>query len=217
MPRAARPRRAEQVVLIFDNFIELDAYRSDCVNDWLRFAQLNPNQPIMTRFIALWMSFNGWLACVSGKERDADMISVACDNLALQEEFARLMSESERFRQNVNKFSDYWPIFKASQLLQVFKSQGIDPYIDRPERIRIGVENGVVRAPRDWEAGRDIVWRDLISVIYRVRCNLFHGSKRLDNDADQSIVHLSFLTLSDFIAGANCYNWRGINGERIDY
>jgi hypothetical protein len=155
--------------------------------------------------IFTWISFNGWAACVSDRDQDAQWIAAIGQSPALQLAFRTQACNSDSsFRKTALAFGALWPIFKAQELRHL----GIlSPSVGgRAELIEYYLRRGATKfEPQCWKRHRDageevpIDWPHTLKALYRVRCNLFHGEKAVHSEMDQTIVHAAFLALVDFL------------------
>ena len=127
------------------------------------------------------------------------------DELAVQ--FQNLLDHSPAFRETATAFHAFWPIFKAQKI-----RRGRHHAPSGSERAAI-VEHYLACGLRDyepecWESHRDVGepvpldWPHTLAVIYRVRCNLFHGEKSAHSEMDRAIVRSAYLTLIGFFREA---------------
>lgn len=119
------------------------------------------------RFISLWIAFNGWLKDKYGEEmRDADLIKEVKTIIDLKTVFTTLMQKNQEFSDRLESLKGYSVIDMRKKRRQ---AQPIE---------------------------FDGTLEKLIDVIYRVRCNLFHGRKDVDEDRkDRELVGLTYSIL----------------------
>jgi hypothetical protein len=119
------------------------------------------------RFISLWIAFNAWLKKEYREDTpDGKMIKKAKENEDLQSIFQRLSNNDEEFKVNLRKLMGY-------------------TVID-------------TRFPTNEEKEQNCIgdYKSFLSVVYLIRCNLFHGRKRVDeNEKDQELVTLALKLL----------------------
>jgi hypothetical protein len=159
-------------------------------------------------FIFLWLAFNGWAACVSGRDMDREWRDALALNPTIQGDFARLVADSESsVAVYALEFHRTWPIFKA----QAIRRQGV--YVghewSRQEVIEHYLSNGINRFEpqcgmrhRAEETEIPLDWPHTLAALYRVRCNLFHGEKAAHSEMDQLIVANAFRVLVHFLHGS---------------
>jgi len=139
------------------------------IRDWFRKSQAN--EVVLAspydRFIALWISFNAWGTNRYGTDQDRAMIDHAVTDGELQSHFQELCRDKV-FRQLTAELQAYCPVWDM-----------------RPGHTR---KSKTVANPHDLG--------EVLRVIYQVRCNLFHGSKAVDDDRDSQLVYLSYSILS---------------------
>lgn len=138
------------------------------IREWLKRSE-RAEVPIddADRFISLWIAFNAWLKKEYGKNTtDKKMVERAKGNTALKEIFRKLSASDRDFTTNLSKLMRYIVIDMR------------DPSNEQREK----------RCTGDYES--------FLDTIYQIRCNLFHGSKRVDEDEkDQELVTLALKLL----------------------
>jgi hypothetical protein len=123
----------------------------------------------------------------------------------LVQQFDQSVQESGPFRLTAEEFRRFWPVFKAQEVRR--RRAPRYPQGDRPDIIADYFGRGVKFAPacfrRHSESGEEIPldWPHVLSVIYQVRCNLFHGDKTPHSDIDRVLVHSAFQILVQFMRG----------------
>ena len=177
------------------------------IEQWLQRAideeKSNDGSPFEA-FIFLWFSFNGFAACVTGEDRDAEMIRRMGNYPDLRQRFSRLLEADEDFRTGAAQFAELWPIFKAQDV----RARGlaysglhsrpelIDHYLSAPH---------VHHQPECFEYHREqgehvpLDWPHTLNAVYRIRCNLFHGEKSPTSEMDVRIVAAAFRVFSNFL------------------
>lgn len=159
-------------------------------------------------FIFAWISVNAWAACVTGEDQDGRYMRRLKEDSGLQDRFQKLVAENHSFRQDTESLVLLLPIFKAQklrrndirppegmsrhELVQYYLGKGLSAY--EPECAEWHQSRGEC-IPNDWP--------HILSAIYRIRCNLFHGEKSAHSEMDQHIVRTAFLVLIGFFRGAN--------------
>jgi hypothetical protein len=146
------------------------------IKDWHRNRAKNETDPFY-RFMCHWICFNAWLDHQSGEYTDRAMIN-----------WLKLQTPTT---------SDMIASYEAMKLttvggqnLKALVSMG--PILDSRGRGNITM-SGV--------NDRD----NIIEAIYKIRCNLFHGGKRLSSTRDTKLVacvnHIMTKWIDDLIAG----------------
>lgn len=154
-------------------------------------------------FILCWISFNSWAACVTSEDRDWRIIESLKADKVLSSGFARLIAKDQSFAELAEAFRVWWPIFQVQELRQLKiraphsndRRQVVEFYL------KAGSTNFAPKVPGKRPiVGDDIplTWQNTIDALYRVRCNLVHGDKRLSSEADQQIVGAAFRVLIQF-------------------
>jgi len=188
----------------FDNYVGLHREGKRLICGWFNRAWRNRDcspENSFEPFIFAWIAFNSWGMCVTGYERDVDIIDALAVNQKLSEDFQELMGDSKEFREAARKFHRLWPIFKV----QSIRRKGLYyhfPNWERGEIIEYYLNHDVKDyEPRCWKYHRErgeevpLDWAHTLKAIYRVRCNLFHGEKAAHSEMDQKIVSSAFRIL----------------------
>jgi hypothetical protein len=163
-------------------------------------------------FIFLWIAFNGWATCVTGGDRDIDVIEALAADPGIVNDFDCLFNKDAEFAKTVKELRDMMPIFDSKELYdnglpdhRCFDSRDkqIDHYLNNGAtkfRPLCGVEHTKI--------GQDIPadWPHLLMAIYKIRCNLFHGQKSAFSSLDRKLVNLAFTTLYRFVSQTGYLN-----------
>lgn len=149
---------------------------------WIRRAQNmrpHPDHPEreFDRFVALWMAFNAWGMCVTLAETDAEMIRALSRDRDVEEVFEHII-QTTNMRQSFARIEHNFPLPSFSDLLR------LDPHYEwRGERDEAYWKK-IASAPRNKRVRlspsmnhTNLVWGDVLSCTYKVRCNLLHGGK----------------------------------------
>jgi hypothetical protein len=195
-----RPHR-----VFFDRYDTLHPTGRQLVHSWLLRAQ-NSNRDyggeVFEAFIFAWISMNAWASCVTGLDRDREWLSALMHCRRLHEIFLETLDRSDRARDNALSFAALWPIFKVQQIRNAGLSYRGGP---RKELVERYLKRGVRHDPWCWrrhsKSGEPIPldWSHTIGVLYRVRCNLFHGEKAPHSEMDRLIVSTAFHTLIEVL------------------
>lgn len=188
--------------------------RQICIDYYLKAGQAADEYH---GFIDLWLSFNSWMACVSGAERDADMVRSIGNDQRLSQSFVDLMREEPTFGQRTKEFAEMWPIFKVQDVIRFMGRDFPYHHGNRRDFTEAVVDDPrIKRQPNPWTPGQEVRWSDLISAIYQVRCNLMHGHKSLSSESDRELVGRSLDLLRTFIDRSGCYHWTTPTGGTHD-
>ena len=189
----------------FANFQIMEPETRDLVLDLFRNA--DRQRSAFMSFVNIWMAFNGWMASVTGRETDADMIRDLANNERLNRTYTGLMGESRQFARLVTDFAAMWPVLNVRD---VRKKLGRDVFWQLERGALIAACDGanVKRAPAIWNVGDTPTWEQLLRAIYQVRCNMFHGEKSPQNSRDRQLVLKSDRILRMFITKTSCSDWR---------
>jgi hypothetical protein len=189
----------------FRNFQLLDAPLKNIVTEWYRTAQARPDE--MYKFAELWMSFNGWGTCVTEQDSDNAMVMALSSETRLNEAFDALAQESSGFRDQLNNFVQWWPIYDARAYRKKAREYAIPYSFDRATFVANAHKWRIRHRPRNWKLGDPISWSHTLWTIYQVRCNFIHGQKGTNIQTDRDIVRDAFDVLSHFISESGCYEW----------
>ena len=158
-------------------------------------------------FIFAWISFNAWGSCVTGEDRDAELVRRVANCPRLREMFENLRNEDANFKPVVQTFVDLWPIFKAQDIRRRGYFRAPSP--DRAEVIQqyrqipdVSFEPSCSFYHVDVSGAIPSDWPHCLHAIYRVRCNLFHGEKSPHSEMDARIVKSAFDVLVSFFVTA---------------
>lgn len=214
MPCLSEERAIHQTVNL-SRFRDLHPDGRRLINSWfnrsLQMLDCSP-QDSFEPFIFLWIAFNGWASCVTGKDRDSEWIQALSKDETLRADFLRALRLDNSLDELSRKFSEMWPIFKAQQIRRA-RAQTDNPNMTRQAIIQHYLENGIDQyAPRCWIEDRDnleqplVDWPHTLAALYRVRNNLFHGEKSTHSEMDQQIVHVSFRVLARFLGESGYFS-----------
>lgn len=182
----------------------------ELIRGWLDRAsvtqrELSPGS--FEAFIYLWIAFNGWASCVTGRDADIEWRNALIADPALNHEFLHLVDEpTSRTAQTAARFHALWPIFRVDEL----RRRGIDYRAhedrERGQAMRAYMDAGARQfEPRcylEHDERPPLDWGHTLASLYRVRCNLFHGEKARSSENDQMVVTAAYETLHSFAAEA---------------
>ena len=130
---------------------------------------LEKGDDAIVKFMMHWIAFN-WLYSESRSDSETDNIKTYCEN-------------------NIDKLTRY-NAFGTGAYLIFEDGPVIDEKHARPKR---GLYRGL-HSDSELESVTS-----LILTIYQVRCNLFHGSKRLYIDRDRELVRSSAIIMEGYL------------------
>jgi hypothetical protein len=170
----------------------------DFARAWIQRFNEAEEQNVSEKLIYLWVTVNAWASRsvpdLSRNHEDTYLIHCMAKDCVLSERFASLYQNDHEFYNAVSSFLQMVPIFQALWLA----NNSIDPWNINDDR-RVFVTNIIKRNPyvvstkngeerrfpafspacalKHLQNGETIPsdWPHLISMIYQVRCNLFHG------------------------------------------
>ena len=187
----------------------------EVVNQWFKRAWKQRDckpENSFEPFIYAWFALNVWAACVTGHENDWKWRAALSINHTLCSDFSEKVNDSKSpISELAGEFYTFWPVFKAAEIRQKEVqppgqlSLSGQPSISRQETVKHYFESGIeTYAPQCWELHKrksekiPLDWSHTLSVLYRVRCNLFHGEKGINSEMDQLIVCKAFRLLVHF-------------------
>lgn len=192
----------------------------DFVQAWIRRFSETDEDNVSEKLIYLWVTVNAWASKsvpdLSRNHEDTYLVHCMAKDNALSDRFLTLHQNNTEFQTTVNSFLDIAPVFQALWL----NNNGIEPWNiadDRREFVNrvVAKDPFIVSIRNDKEnrfpafspacalehlqAGEPIPadWPHLISMIYQVRCNLFHGGKKYNRDSDRKFIELAYKILWD--------------------
>lgn len=188
----------------FSNFQHLEPAARDLVAELMENA--DRQRSAFMSFVNVWMAFNGWMAAVTERETDADMLRNLVGEKRLIVAYDQLMAGSPPFRRVVSDFAVMWPVLNVRDVRKklgrdAFQRHGRDALLDAC------IAAGVKHQPLAWTAGTTPTWEQLLRTIYQVRCNLFHGVKSPQNERDRRLILKSDRILRAFLAETGCLGW----------
>src|SRR6202043_1800191 len=146
-PAKAEP---ETTVTNFANFRAMEPETKDLVLNLMENA--DRQRSAFMSFVNVWMAFNGWMAAVTERETDADMIRNLATNNRLIEAYTALIETSRPFQRIVAEFAAMWPVLNVRD---VRKKLGRDAFwrLQRDEFATACETANVKRQPSPWTAG----------------------------------------------------------------
>ncbi len=151
-----------------------------------------PDGECFEPFIYTYIAFNGWAACVTDQEKDIDMLRDLKQDRSLRNSFDQWLTQDAEFRAKVISFKNLWPIFSAREIRELHLDQ--DQFHARGALIDHYLTGG---ATEYWPGLNDnrLILGNVLSAVYQVRCNLFHGGKCITSESDRQIVDAAFRVL----------------------
>jgi hypothetical protein len=143
--------------------------KKDIVLKWYYRSKLD----YFDSYINLFISYNAWFAKATGETSDRNAIN------------------------KLKERNDIWDEYLAGEVLQDLEpiaSQISALTNERPLQNLTGGNthwDGIMKDSKDWPS--------LIEFWYRVRCNIFHGSKTPEDDREVLIVELAYKSLEVFM------------------
>lgn len=192
------PRRLD-----YWRYDHLPPYGKSLIQDWFRRGEQGIGRDpaeSFEPFIYTWFALNSWAACVTNQDQDATWRRRLAEDPSLQEEFGRLRATNAEFRQHLDQFVAFWPIFEVKSIRRRYPEyrQHRTPET-RAELIPELRARRIPHEPDGWNSGDDVNWPNTLAALARVRNNLFHGDKAAEDLVDQRIVHAALHTLVLFL------------------
>lgn len=201
-------------------FRELTPDAQDLIKGWCRRARTSLNSSLLPgdadrsrrsshreafqAFIFAWIGFNGWASCCCDDDSDRKIIRAVSAAEWPQERFVHLSTTDREFGAALKTFSTTWPIFRSSDVRE--ESRALPYRWPRQQRVShyVALLPDAQRAP-DCHLRHDDspVPTDLghtLEVLYRVRCNLFHGTKSMDDENDRELVEIAVAVLVPLVS-----------------
>jgi hypothetical protein len=188
----------------FDRYNRLHGDGKRLIRGWHeRAATVRGNaSPDFEAFIYLWIAFNGWAACVTGKDADHAWRDALIADPDLNDRFDQLVGEPSPAAHAAQQFAELWPVFKVANL----RERGIDSWgsghASRAEMARAYLDAGATKFEPQCFLEHDAVpldWGHTLVALYRVRCNLFHGEKDRSSENDRVVVGRAHSALLAFL------------------
>jgi len=157
-------------------------------------------------FIFSWIAFNGWASCLTDEDHDAEIIRKIGNCPNLRKEFGKLVKQDIRFKADLVRFSELWPVFKA---LDIRKAGYFRPLSNDRKAVVAEYFNKIPdvqfspKCARFHKNETPKDWPHTLHTIYRVRCNLFHGEKSPHSEMSAQIVKAAFVVLIGFLDKAS--------------
>ena len=190
------PRRAREID--FGRFGQMGNEKA-LVMGWFNLSR-NRQSPF-DAFRDLWQAFNEWAKVVTSQRRDSVWIDVCMLSSHLQELFVQLR-DGGSFGEDAKKFQQWWPVFDADKINRERLRWLVTP---RDKAIAYYFQHGVPFSPPCWrrhllanDSDDFLDWPHTLSALYRVRNNLFHGSKSM-RKGNSDMVKSAYEVLYRFI------------------
>jgi len=187
---------------------------------WIRRFSETDEDNVSEKLIYLWVTVNAWASKsvpdLSRNHEDAYLVHCMAKDHDLSERFDKLYQRDIEFRDTVNSFLDLAPVFQSLWL----NNHGIGPWNindDRRKYVKMVSEKDPfivsirneqeIRFPAfspacalehiQGDEPIPVDWPHTISMIYQVRCNLFHGGKYYNRDSDREFIKSAYKILWD--------------------
>ncbi len=127
---------------------------------------------LTSKFVFLWFCLNAWLAFESDEDTDREMIEWLIGPAATASELRAsyvLAAQSEVFVSYLRAFAALSPITSTGRRLREVR----------------------IESPEDFDG--------IVQGLYQVRCNLFHGGKRVTDPRDQKLIKVCARILEKWV------------------
>lgn len=190
------------------------------VDSWIRRFQETNDSNVVEKLIYLWVTINAWASKsvpdLTKNHMDAYLVHCMAKDHVLSQRFDELYESNQEFQTSVNSFIEIGPVFqslwlcnngipnwRANQNRSEFVKQVFerDPFISIPDNKTDHINKIPAFAPACANTHRqkdELIpadWPHVISMIYQVRCNLFHGGKSYNSDSDRKFIQLAYKIL----------------------
>jgi hypothetical protein len=165
----------------------------ESIMKWYNQSQIEYATP----FLKLWFAFEGYLKNIfPGENNQRSLIEKIKTENHLFVWFEKYINESseagEAFRnaiERLTKLTDIDPLLNNRSERILFSSL-IDKR-ERPPEIEAFKFQGI-NLIRDYQS----IFKQLIEIIYQIRCNLIHGNFSLDNDTHLELLEKTYIALN---------------------
>lgn len=159
---------------------------------WIDRAQnirRHPDHPEreFDRFVAFWMAFNAWGVCVTLAETGAEMIRQLGRDRDVEEIFNLILQNTDMARA-FEQIAHNFPLPSFSDLLRLDPNYNWRGHRDEEYWKKIaGAPRGKRVRISPAMKPENLVWSDVLSCTYKVRCNLMHGGKMANREEAQFV------------------------------
>lgn len=189
----------------------------DFARTWIKRFNDAENSNVAEKLIYLWVTVNAWASKVvpdlTKNHQDAYLVHCMAKDELLNQRFVKAYKSLSEFKSNVDQFLGVAPVFQALWL----RNKGIpswnrdedrSEYTKRVESSSTYIPNNRPNKPPysafapscafdhiNWGEAIPADWPHVISMIYQVRCNLFHGGKNFNHEGDRLFIELAYKIL----------------------
>jgi len=184
----------------------------DFLEIWITKVSSVPNENYAEKMIFLWVAVNAWASKsvpdLSKNHIDAYLVQCMSVDPALNDRFNTLYRNSNVFMTKVDELYQLVPVFQSIWLNnncidewemkrdRMFFLRDVfnkDPFVDSEGGSRKAMFSPPC-AKKHFEKNEEIPvdWSHVLSVIYQIRCNLFHGGKSYTRETDQKFMQLAY-------------------------
>lgn len=198
----------------------LDSY-SDLwhfVEMWIRKFHHTNEDNAAEKFIYLWVTVNAWASMVvpdiTKNHVDAYLVHCLAQDKQFKSLFLEKLTTNPVFQNRVNKLISMGPVFqviwlrnnniRAWDIRQENRLEYVKHVREHNPYHELGSGNKIAAfAPscafEHLDLGEPLPndWPHVLSIIYQIRCNLFHGGKNYMSDRDRHFIKLAYSILWD--------------------
>jgi hypothetical protein len=196
------PRKDKKITDVKWQSVLLNYGRQSIIKRFLERAKTG-NHPF-DAFIDAWVAFNAIGSNATWFASDVKVVAAFKSDRRCKQTFASLMANDTHFANAVSEFRSMWPIsserdaYKAFKAADALKASAIPSEAEVMAFCRSG---GIKGVPLDDAA----TWANVLSALYQVRCNLFHGGKNPINPRDRELTAVGHAILTTFIHALNLF------------
>jgi len=188
----------------------------DFASSWIKRFDETDEKNAAEKFIYLWVTINAW-ASLSVPDRtqnhiDAYLVHSLSADKKYQERFENLKKSNLVFKKNVYELSNLGPIFQVLWMRNEYIDAWDESKENRQEFVSRIREKEPFNITRDGqkipafapgcayehynvEGAIPEDWTHTLSMIYQIRCNLFHGGKNYNSNRDFRFIKLAYSIL----------------------
>lgn len=193
----------------------------DFVRTWISKFDSTDETNVAEKLIYLWVTVNAWASKsvpdLTKNHIDAYLVHCMAKDRELSQRFDHLYKTDINIKTNIDEFIGLAPVFQSLWL----NNKGIqmwDAAESRSDFVAMVFENKPFITNKNDKGETRIYsafaplcaldhitngepipadWPHLLSMIYQVRCNLFHGGKNYNREADRKFIELAYKILWD--------------------
>lgn len=199
-------------------------YTSDLIKWWYDKWK-HENENYITKFIYLWISFNGFYEAFENLNNDGEKNNSDREKINMIITNYNDIFENLHQNENITKFYNFinnrefslpfpkWIICWPKGIINVknYYTKKINKDTNESD---FEYQNNYIKYKNKiivilYEDKSDL--ESFINIIYQIRCNLFHGSKEITSEANYEIMKYSSLALQEFLDKLYDIDWLVFN------